>query len=109
MKSLRRRVEEFEGAAQPLPARSRSPYSQPMDDLARFARLISHELRNPLGVLSNAAYFLNLALKDKDENIQTALRLMDQEIGNANRILKDVITYACPQPRGQSRCKSMPF
>ncbi|MHA1829551.1 MAG: two-component system sensor histidine kinase NtrB [Candidatus Heimdallarchaeaceae archaeon] len=55
---------------------------------------ISHELRNPLGVINNAVYFLQMKLKDADEKIKKYLDLIQKEVVRSNDIITTILTYA---------------
>jgi len=58
------------------------------------ASSISHELRNPLGVINNSAYFLQMKLKDADEKIKKHLDLLQKEVVRSNGIITDLLTFA---------------
>ena len=65
--------------------------------LATFGRLtsaVAHELRNPLGVISNSVYFLRLKLSPTDEKVSEYLNILDRECQEAVRILTDLINYS---------------
>ena len=42
--------------------------------------LVAHELRNPLGVISNAGYRLKIVLSDTDEYIQVVTLPLDRAL-----------------------------
>ena len=42
--------------------------------------LVSHELRNPLGVISNAVYRLKIGLSDADEYIEVVTLPLDRAL-----------------------------
>ncbi|MEN6528347.1 MAG: response regulator [Anaerolineaceae bacterium] len=60
----------------------------------RLASAVAHELRNPLGVISNSVYFLRLKLEPMDEKVSEYLKIMDRECQEAVRILSDLINYS---------------
>ena len=65
--------------------------------LATFGRLasaVAHELRNPLGVISNSVYFLRLKLEPTDEKVREYLDILDRECQEAVRTLTDLINYS---------------
>lgn len=62
--------------------------------LGQMAGGISHELRNPLGVISNLSYLLKLNLDDPGQEVAEALALLDEEIHRADRIITKLLTLA---------------
>lgn len=61
--------------------------------LGELAGSVAHELRNPLGVITNAVYFLNMVEKDADPKVQEYLRLIDTEVKNAAAIITDLLDF----------------
>lgn len=59
--------------------------------LGRVSGGIAHELRNPLGVISNAVYYLQAALPDPDEKTSEYLQLIASEVGNYEKIINDLL------------------
>jgi len=55
---------------------------------------VGHELRNPLGVLKNSVYYLNLKLGEADEKVRKHLQIMEREIARANKIIGDLLGFA---------------
>ncbi|MBW6520707.1 MAG: hypothetical protein K0A99_06795 [Desulfoarculaceae bacterium] len=58
--------------------------------LGQVADTVGHELRNPLGVMSNAVYFLQAVLVDADESTREYLGIIEEEIANSERIVSDL-------------------
>lgn len=56
---------------------------------------VGNELRNPLGVMSNAVFFLKSQLTDADESVKEYLEIIRQEIDGSQRILSDFIDFFC--------------
>lgn len=54
---------------------------------------VGNELRNPLGVMRNAVYYLSLHLTDADESIREYLEIIGTEIDGSQRILADFIDF----------------
>jgi signal transduction histidine kinase len=75
-------------------AQERSIRQERLAAIGQLAGSMGHELRNPIGVLSNAVYFLNATLPDADGKTQEFLDLMDSEIKNANKIISDLLDFA---------------
>lgn len=59
--------------------------------LGQVAGSVGHELRNPLGVMSNAVYFLQAVLTDADETTREYLDIIKGEIALADRIVSDLL------------------
>jgi len=55
---------------------------------------VGHELRNPLGVISNSVYYLKMVQPEADEKIRKHHALIEQEVNNAARIVGDLLDYA---------------
>ncbi|MHA1346452.1 MAG: ATP-binding protein [Candidatus Heimdallarchaeaceae archaeon] len=62
--------------------------------VGQLASGISHELRNPLGVINNSAYYLQMKLEDADEKIKKHLDILQKEITRSNTIITDLLTFA---------------
>jgi PAS domain S-box-containing protein len=66
--------------------------------LGQLAGGVGHELRNPLGVISNAVYFLQMTLPDADETTATAkeyLEIISEEVRNSSKIISDLLDFSC--------------
>ncbi|HET7831829.1 MAG TPA: cache domain-containing protein [Gallionella sp.] len=59
--------------------------------LGQVAGSVGHELRNPLGVMSNAVYFLQTVLSDADETTREYLNIIKDEINGSERIVSDLL------------------
>jgi signal transduction histidine kinase len=69
--------------------------------LVKVADMVGHELRNPLGVMNNAVFFLQSVLADADDVTREYLGIMKEEIADAERIvadLLDAVHVRSPQP-----------
>jgi signal transduction histidine kinase len=62
--------------------------------LGQLAGGVGHELRNPLGVISNAVYYLKMVQPDADKKIRKHHALIEQEVHNAAKIVGDLLDYA---------------
>jgi signal transduction histidine kinase len=70
--------------------------------LGRLAGSVGHELRNPLCLMNNAVYYLNMVLADADESIKEYLGMIKHEIDNSQRIISDLLDFSrteAPQTR----------
>lgn len=59
--------------------------------LGQVADTVGHELRNPLGVMNNAVYYLQAVLSDADETTREYLGIIKDEIADAERIVSDLL------------------
>jgi len=68
--------------------------------IGEFSSGVAHELRQPLGVISNSAYFLGMKLKDTaDEKVNRHLAILDKEVKRANHLITDLLEFArMPMP-----------
>jgi signal transduction histidine kinase len=66
--------------------------------LGQVAGSVGHELRNPLGVMNNAVYFLQTVLVDADETTKEYLCIIKEEIGDAERIVSDLLDAVRTKP-----------
>ena len=62
--------------------------------LGQIAGSVSHELRNPLGVINNAIYFLNLVQPEADEKIKKYHDMIEHEVQTADKIIGDLLNFA---------------
>jgi signal transduction histidine kinase len=66
--------------------------------LGQLAGGVSHELRNPLGAIKNASYFLNMALEQNDPEIRETLGILEKEVATSERIINSMLDFARPRP-----------
>jgi PAS domain S-box-containing protein len=66
--------------------------------LGQVAGSVGHELRNPLGVMSNAVYFLQIVLSDADETTKEYLNIIKSEIAGSERIVSDLLDSVRTKP-----------
>ncbi|MDF1514584.1 MAG: ATP-binding protein [Anaerolineae bacterium] len=62
--------------------------------LGRMAGSLGHELRNPLGVISNTIYLLKMLLADKNEDAGDYLDLISTELKTADNIISDLLDFS---------------
>ncbi len=63
--------------------------------LGQLSSGVGHELRNPLGVIKNACYFLNMKMETiQDEAVKDNITIMNREINTANKIITDLLDFA---------------
>jgi PAS domain S-box-containing protein len=66
--------------------------------LGQVAGSVGHELRNPLGVMNNAVYFLQTVLSDADETTREYLDIIKDEIAGSERIVSDLLDSVRTKP-----------
>lgn len=66
--------------------------------LGQLAGSVGHELRNPLAVMSNAVYFLQMVLPDADATVREYLGIIKSEILGAERIIGDLLDAVRTRP-----------
>lgn len=66
--------------------------------LGQLAGSMGHELRNPLGVMSNAVYYLKTILSDTDETTEEYLDIISSEVSNADKIVSDLLDFSRTRP-----------
>ena len=62
--------------------------------LGQLAGGVGHELRNPLGVISNSIYYLKLVQPDANKKVRQHHAMIENEVHNATRIVGDLLDYA---------------
>jgi PAS domain S-box-containing protein len=62
--------------------------------MGQLAGNVGHELRNPLAVINNAAYYLKLVLSGAEEKVKEYLGIIETETRNAENIITDLLDYA---------------
>jgi signal transduction histidine kinase len=91
-----------ENAKQLLEAQEELVRKEKLALLGRLAGSVGHELRNPLGLMNNAVYYLKTVLAGADENIKEYLGIIKAEIDNSERIISDLLDFSrtkTPQAR----------
>jgi len=66
--------------------------------LGKLAGGVGHELRNPLGAIKNAAYFLNMVLEEPEPETKEALEILEREVGTSEKIISSLLDFARPKP-----------
>lgn len=60
---------------------------------------LAHQIRNPLGAITNATFVLRRLLKDSSEpDVRRSLDILLEEAQQANRIVTDLVEYARVRP-----------
>jgi two-component system sensor kinase FixL len=65
--------------------------SERLATLGQFSGSISHELRNPLGVIDSSVYYLRTRLKDADEKVLQHLARIKSSVSNSTAIIESLL------------------
>jgi signal transduction histidine kinase len=67
--------------------------------LGQLSSGVGHELRNPLGVMTNAVYLLRVVLGEQQpKNVNEYLDIMGQQIALSEKIVSDLLDFARSRP-----------
>ncbi|MCD6397358.1 MAG: MCP four helix bundle domain-containing protein [Spirochaetaceae bacterium] len=66
--------------------------------LGQLAGGVGHELRNPLGVMSNAVYYLKAILPEADETVKEYLEIISGELHKSESIVSDILDLSRTRP-----------
>ena len=108
----RRRLESFTGGlekeiqertAELQEAQERLVRSERLAAIGELAAGVGHELRNPLGSINNAAYYikeriLESGLAEKNPKVYQFLEIMEEEIASSEQIIADLLDFARVKP-----------
>jgi len=61
--------------------------------LGQLAGSVGHELRNPLGVISNAVYYLKMTQPDSNATIRDYLGIIENETRTSDKIITDLLDF----------------
>ena len=62
--------------------------------IGQMASIISHEIRNPLAVISNATRLIKTLVHSTDQKVSKQFNIIEDEIRQANSIISEVLGYA---------------
>jgi signal transduction histidine kinase len=60
----------------------------------RLAAEIAHQIKNPLGIINNAAFTMQRTLKESKNSCQEQLNIIREEVERADRIITELMGYA---------------
>jgi signal transduction histidine kinase len=66
--------------------------------LGQLASGVGHELRNPLGVMSNAIYYLDAVLDSPPKNVRDYLDILRQQVALSERIISHLLEFGRTKP-----------
>jgi signal transduction histidine kinase/prenyltransferase beta subunit len=59
---------------------------------------IGHELRNPLGAIKNAAYFLRMVFEEPEPEVKDTIDIIEKEVATSEKIISSLLSYVRPRP-----------
>src|SRR5258708_3565980 len=59
---------------------------------------VGHELRNPLGVMTNAIYYLKAVLATAPKNVQEYLEILQKQVTVSEKIVSDLLDFSRSKP-----------
>jgi signal transduction histidine kinase len=64
--------------------------------IRRIASVVGHEMRNPMAVINNSAYFVRAKLGGAalDPKVEKHLKIIESEIARADRLISDILSYS---------------
>ncbi len=64
--------------------------------IRRIASVVGHELRNPMAVINNSAYFVRakLGAAGLDPKVEKHLKIIESEIARADGLISDILSYS---------------
>ena len=66
--------------------------------VGQLASGVGHELRNPLGVIKNAVYYIKSKIGEADPKLAKHIGIIEREIANSNRIISDLLGFSRIRP-----------
>jgi len=68
-----------------------------LSTMGQLASSVAHEVRNPLGVITNAVYFLKSVREDAPVQEREYLDLIEKQVASAMRIVNDLLEFTRPR------------
>ena len=60
----------------------------------RLAAEIAHQIKNPLGIITNAAFCLNRAVQEGETAVEEQIQIIREEVERADQIITELMGYA---------------
>ncbi|HDZ28170.1 hypothetical protein LCGC14_0688660 [marine sediment metagenome] len=92
VEDLNKTSRELKGAQEELVRKEK------LSILGQLAGGVGHELRNPLGVISNAVYYLKTLLPDASKTTREYLEMISSEVLNSEKIISDLLDLSRTNP-----------
>jgi signal transduction histidine kinase len=68
--------------------------SEKLSTIGQLAGSVGHDLRNPLGVIRNSVYYLNMKLGDADDKVKKHIALLEDQVRRSDNIISDLLDFA---------------
>jgi len=73
--------------------------SEKLAAIGQLASGVGHELRNPLGAIKNASFYIrrrvaNTDLPNTEPRVMEFLRIIDEEVNSANKVITDLLGFS---------------
>lgn len=68
--------------------------SQQLKSASRLAAEIAHQIKNPLAIINNSAFFIQRSLGEAGEMVKTQLQIIRDEVNKADKIVTELLGYA---------------
>jgi len=96
---VRERTKELESALGELhEAQESLVRKEKLATLGLLAGGVGHELRNPLGVMTNAIYYLSAVMKEAPAEVKEYLEILRTQIALSEKIVGDLLDFARIKP-----------
>ncbi|MBW2674484.1 MAG: PAS domain S-box protein, partial [Deltaproteobacteria bacterium] len=82
------RTEELRDAQEQLIRREK------LAAVGQLAGSVGHELRNPLGIISNAVYYLKMIHPDADDTTKEYMEIISSEVRTSEKIISDLLDFS---------------
>lgn len=73
-----------------------------LSTIGELAGGVAHELRNPLGIIRNAAYFLQVSRKELSQDDKDAFDELERGLATSNRLVSELLDYVREPKRQES-------
>ncbi|MDP8262632.1 MAG: ATP-binding protein [Candidatus Ancaeobacter aquaticus] len=84
-----------ERTAQLKVAQDKLIYSEKLTTIGKLASIVGHELRNPLAIIRNSVYYLNMFDIGKvNEEAKEQLDIIEKEVDDATQIISQILDFA---------------
>lgn len=75
-----------------------------LSTFGKIAGSVAHDIRNPLGAVSNSAFYLERRIGNKDEKVDKHLTLIRREVERANRIIGELLDFTRERKLSLTEC-----
>jgi len=96
---VRKRTSDLEGALSELRlTQEELVRKERLATLGQLASSVGHELRNPLGVMANAVYYLEAVQTDPPAKVKEYLGILRKQVFVSEKIVSDLLDFARVKP-----------